>query len=156
MKTNRLIHIEPAETIAVTCPKCGAALGVIDVHNLGQRRLWEHESTPLSIAQPTDKGLAAEAGLIRGACPACKAELAAFWILFEHDAGVDSAAVAPRLSAAMHAATFTGWAMIQHRKNGFEVVEHCFGPVEDGRADEAFEQIREILNDLPRPEAEAA
>lgn len=156
MKTNRLIHIEPAETIPITCPRCAAALGTIDVQNLAQRRLWERESEPLSIAQPSDTALAAEAGLIRGACPACKAELAAFWISFEHDAGVDSAAVAPRLSAAMHAATFTGWAMIEHQKNGFEVVEHCFGPVLDEQAAEAYERIREILNDLPRPEAEAA
>ena len=156
MKTNRLIHVEAVETIPVTCPHCAAALGVIDVHNLAQRRLWEREQEPLSIAQPTDTAVGADAGLILGACPACAAELVKFWILFERDAGVDSAAVAPRLSAATHAATFTGWAMIEHRKNGFDVVQHQFGPVEDERADEAFARIREILNDLPRPEASEA
>ena len=156
MKTNRLIHIEPAETIPITCPRCAAALGTIDVQNLAQRRLWERESEPLSIAQPSDTALAAEAGLIRGACPACSAELAAFWILLERDAGVGSVAVAPRLSLAMHGASFTAWAAIEHRRNGFDVVEHVFGPILDEHADEAFERIREILSDLPRPEAEAA
>ena len=156
MKTNRLIHVESVETIPVTCPHCAAALGTIDVQNLARRRLWERESEPLSIAQPSDPAIGADAGLIRGACPACKAELAAFWILFERNAGVDSAAVAPRLSAAMHAAAFTGWTMIEHRKNGFDVVQHEFGPILDEQADEAFERIREILPDLPRPEAEAA
>ena len=158
MKTNRLIHTEAVETIPVTCPKCAAALGAIDVHNLAQRRLWERESEPLSIRQPSDTAIGADAGLIRGACPACSAELVEFWILFERNRGVGAmaVAVAPRLSAALHAARFTGWAMIQHRKNGFDVVEHCFGPVQDEQAAEAYERIREILNDLPRPEAEAA
>ena len=156
MKTNRLIHVEPVETIPVTCPKCAAALGAIDGHNLAQRGLWEREHEPLSIAQPSDPGLAAEAGLVRGACPACSAELVEFWILFERDRGVDSAAVAPRLSSALHAATFTGWAMIECRKNGFDVVQHQFGPILDEQADEAFERLRELLPDLPRPEAEAA
>ena len=156
MKTNRLIHIEAVETIPVTCPKCAAALGAIDVHNLAQRGLWERGHAPLSIAQPTDPAIGADAGLIRGACPACSAELASFWILYERNCGAGAVAVAPRLSAAMHAATFTGWAIIEHRKNGFDVVEHCFGPVEHEQAAEAYERIREILNDLPRPEAEAA
>lgn len=156
MKTNRLIHVEPVESIPVTCPKCAAALGRIDVQNLAQRRLWERESEPLSIAQPSDTAIGADAGLIRGACPACEAELVEFWISFERNRGAGAVAVAPRLSAALHAATFTGWAMIEHRKNGFDVVEHCFGPVEHEQAAEAYERIREILNDLPRPEAEAA
>ena len=156
MKTKRLIHVESVETIPVTCPHCAAALGTIDVQNLARRRLWERESEPLEISQPSDTAIGADAGLIRGACPACKAELAAFWILFERNAGVNSADVAPRLSAAMHAASFTAWAMIEHRKNGFDVVEHTFGPIHDEQADEAFARIREILNDLPRPEAEAA
>ena len=152
MKTNRLIHVEAVETIPVTCPHCAAALGMIDVQNPAQRRLWEHENEPLSIAQPSDTAIGADAGLTRGACPACKAELVEFWILFERNAGWESAAVAPQLSAAMHAAAFTGWTMIEHRKNGFDVIEHCFGPVEDDRADEAFARIRKILPDLPRPE----
>ena len=156
MKTNRLIHIERAETMPVTCPKCAAALGTIDVRNLAQRRLWEHEQEPLSIAQPSDPALAAEAGLVRGACPACSAELASFWIAFRRDRGADSADVAPRLSLAMHGASFTAWGVIEGQKNGFDVVEHVFGPVEDERADEAFERIREILSDLPRPEASEA
>ena len=156
MKTNRLIHVEAVETIPVTCPHCAAALGAIDVHDLGQRLLWEREHEPLSIAQPADTACAAEAGLVRGTCPSCSAELVEFWILFERNRGAGAVAVAPRLSAALHAATFTGWTMIEYRKNGFDVVQHCFGPVEDGRADAAFERIREILNDLPRPEAEAA
>ena len=153
LKTNRLIHTEPAEIIPVTCPKCAAALGTIDVQNLGQRRLWEHESTPLLIAQPSDPGLAAEAGLVRGACPACAAELAAFWILFQRDGGKDSGDAAPRLSQAFHGASFTAWALIEHRKDGFDVAEHVFGPILDEHAGEAFERLREILPDLPRPAA---
>lgn len=156
MKTNRLIHVEAVETIPITCPRCAAALGTIDVQNLAQRRLWERESEPLEIAQPADTAIGADAGLILGACPACEAELAAFWILFERNCGTGAADVAPRLSAALHAASFTAWAMIECQKNGFEVVEHCFGPVLDEQAAEAYERIREILNDLPRPEAEAA
>ena len=156
MKTNRLVHIEPAETIPVTCPKCGAALGTIDVQNLSQRQLWEREHEPLSISQPADPAVGADAGLIRGACPSCSAELAAFWILFERNRGAGAVAVAPRLSAALHAATFTGWTIIECRKNGFDVVQHQFGPILDEQADEAYEIIREILPDLPHPEAEAA
>lgn len=153
MKANRLIHLEPVETIPVMCPHCAAELGTIDVQNLAQRRLWERESEPLSIAQPSDPAICAEAGLIRGACPACAAELAAFWILFERNCGAGAMAVAPHLSSALHAATFTGWTMIEHRKNGFDVVEHMFGPIIDAQADEAFERLREILLDLPQPEA---
>ena len=153
MKTNRLIHVEAVETIQVTCPRCAAALGTLDVQNPAERRLWERESKPLSIAQPSDPAIGADAGLILGACPACKAELAEFWILFERGAGVDSAAVVPRLCAALHGASFTAWTVIEHRKNGFEVVEHMFGPILDEQAEEAFERIRELLPDLPRPEA---
>ncbi len=153
MKTNRLIHIEPVETIPVTCPGCAAALGTIDVQNLSQRRLWEREHAPLSIAQPTNPAIGAEAGLIRGACPACAVELAEFWITFYRDHGADEA---PRLSLAMHGASFTAWALIEHQKNNWDVVEHVFGPILDEHAEAAFERIREILNDLPRPEAEAA
>lgn len=153
LKTSRLIHVEPADTIPVTCPHCGAALGTIDVHNLSQRRLWEQENEPLSIAQPSDPALAAEAGLIRGVCPACKAELASFWIAFRRDRGVDSTDEAPRLSLAVHGASFTAWVVIEGQKNGWDVVEHVFGPILDAHADEAFERLREILPDLPRPEA---
>ncbi len=156
MKTNRLIHTEPAESIPVTCPHCAVALGTIDVQNLGQRRLWEHESTPLSIAQPSDTALAAEAGLIRGTCPACAAELASFWIAFRRDRGVDSTDEAPRLSLAMHGASFTAWVVIEGQKNGWDVVEHEFGPILDEHAEAAFERLREILPDLPRPAPSAS
>ncbi|WP_461446301.1 hypothetical protein [Metallibacterium scheffleri] len=153
---NRLIHVEPVETIPVTCPNCAAALGTIDVHSLEQRMLWERESEPLSIAQPKDAAVAAEAGMIHGACLACSAELTAFWIAFERDRGVNAAAVAPRLSAALHAGSFTAWTVIEHRKFCGDVVEHHFGPVTAADADEAFARIREILADLSRPPLEAA
>ena len=150
---NRLIHIEPAETTPVTCPHCAAALGAIDVRNLAQRRLWERESETLSIAQPADAGLSAEAGLVRGACPACGVELAAFVIAFQRDRSEGGADEAPRLSLAMHGASFTAWAVIEHWKNGFEVTEHLFGPILGEHATEAFDRLREIVPDLPRPEA---
>ena len=154
--TNRLIHIEAAATIPVTCPHCAAALGMIDAHSLGQRMLWERESgEPLSIAQPADAGLSAEAGVTHGKCPSCGTALTSFWVMFERSCGGDAPDEAPRLSAALHAGSFTGWTMIEHTRGGFEVCEHLFGPVADADAGEAFARIREILPDLPRPHAVA-
>ena len=156
MKTNRLIHIEPVETIRVACPKCAAALGTIDVQNLAWRRLWARENSPLPISVAKDPQLDAAAGLIRGACPSCSAQLAEFWVFLDRNRGAGAATRSPRLSAATHNTTFTGWTMIEHLTDGFDVITHCFGPILDEQVDETFERISAILNDLPCPEAEAA
>ena len=138
--------------LPITCPSCAASLGTIDVQNLAQRRAWGIAISALDIAAPDDPGLTAEAGLIRGACPSCDAELAAFWVTFkrDRDRGADRAdEPLPRLSLALHGPAFAGWAMIEHEDGS---VEHLFGPVADERAEEAFDYVRDFMTDLPRPE----
>ena len=115
--------------LPITCPSCAASLGTIDVQNLAQRRAWGIAISALDIAAPDDPNLTAEAGLIRGECPSCDAELAAFWVTFRRDCGADRAdEPLPRLSLALHGPAFAGWAMIEHEDGS---IEHLFGPVRD-------------------------
>ena len=141
------------ENLPITCPSCAASLGTIDVANLDQRRAWGIAISALEVEAPDDPALTAEAGLIRGACPSCDAELAAFWVTFkrDRDRGADRAdePQSPRLSLALHGQAYAGWAMIEHADGS---VEHLFGPVADAHAEEAFEYVRDFLHDLPRPE----
>ena len=140
-------------TLPITCPACSASLGTIDVQNLAQRRAWGIAISALEIEAPDDPNPTAEAGLIRGACPACATELAAFWVTFKRDRdGADHADEPARLSLALHGPAFAGWAMIESQDNGVVAVEHLFGPVADEHAEEAFEYVRGFLADLPRPE----
>ncbi len=141
-------------TLPITCPACSASLGTIDVQNLSQRRAWGIAISSLDIEAPEDPTLTAEAGLIRGACPACGSELAAFWVTFKRDHGADRADEPPRLSLALHGEAFAGWAMIEYQDAGAECIEHLFGPVADEHAEESFEYVRDFLHDLPRPEAD--
>ena len=139
--------------LPITCPSCAASLGTIDIANLDQRRAWGIAISALDIAAPDDPNLTAEAGLIRGACPACATELAAFWVTFrrDRDHGADRAdEPLPRLSLALHGPAWAGWAMIEHEDGS---VEHLFGPVRDEFAEEAFDYVRNFLADLPLPEA---
>ena len=142
------------ENLPITCPSCAASLGTIDVANLAQRRAWGIAISSLEIEAPEDPTLTAEAGLIRGECPACDAELAAFWVTFkrDRDRGGADRADEPRLSLALHGEAFAGWAMIESQDNGVAAVEHLFGPVLDERAEEAFDYVRDFMTDLPRPE----
>ena len=141
--------------LPITCPSCAASLGTIDVQNLPQRRTWGIAISALDIAAPDDPALTAEAGLIRGECPACATELAAFWVTFRrnHSGGADRADEPPRpsLSLALHGGAYAGWAMIEHEDGS---VEHLFGPVRDEAAEEAFDYVRAFLHDLPLPAAE--
>ena len=143
----------PRDRLPITCPACAASLGTIDVQNLDQRRSWGIAISALDVAAPDDPGLTAEAGLIRGACPSCSAELAAFWVTFrrDRDCGADRADE-PRLSLALHGTAFAGWAMIEYQDAGAECIEHLFGPVKDAHAEEAFDYVRDFMTDLPRPE----
>ena len=141
-------------TLPITCPSCSASLGTIDEKNLDQRRDWGIAISALEVEAPEDPSLTAEAGLIRGACPSCDAELAAFWVTFKRDhSGADRAdePQSPSLSLALHGGAFAGWAMIEHEDGS---VEHLFGPVADEHAEEAFDYVRGFLADLPRPEAD--
>ena len=140
--------------LPITCPACAASLGTIDAQNLAQRRDWGVAISALDVAAPDDPNLTAEAGLIRGACPACGSELAAFWVTFRRDhSGADRAdEPLPRLSLALHGGAYAGWAMIEYQDAGAECIEHLFGPVKDERAEEAFDYVRGFLADLPRPE----
>jgi hypothetical protein len=148
---NRLIHIEAVESVPITCPACAAELGSIDLEHLGQHLLWEEMFEAIDIDPPAEAGSAAEAGVTHGKCPSCGAALVSFLVLFECDRGEDAPAEEPRLSAALHAATFTGWAMIEHTHGGAAVTEHLFGPIPGEHAEVAFDRLREILPDLPRP-----
>ncbi|WP_297920246.1 hypothetical protein [Metallibacterium sp.] len=143
-------------TLPITCPACSASLGTIDVQNLSQRRAWGIAISSLDIEAPDDPALTAEAGLIRGACPSCDAELAAFWVTFKRDHGADRAdePQSPSLSLALHGEAYAGWAMIETHEGGVDCIEHLFGPVADERAEEAFEYVRDFMTDLPRPEAD--
>ena len=145
-------------TLPITCPACSASLGTIDVANLDQRHAWGIAISALEIEAPDDPALTAEAGLIRGACPACATELAAFWVTFrrDRDGGADRAdePQSPSLSLALHGQAYAGWAMIETHEGGVDAVEHLFGPVLDRNAEEAFEYVRTFMHDLLRPEAE--
>ena len=143
------------DRLPITCPSCAGSLGTIDVQNLAQRRAWGIAISALEVEAPEDPSLTAEAGLIRGECPACATELAAFWVTFrrDRDRGADRAdEPLPRLSLALHGEAYAGWAMIEHADGS---IEHLFGPVADARAEEAFDYVRDFMTDLPRPEAEA-
>ena len=142
--------------LPITCPACAASLGTIDVQNLDQRRSWGIAISALDIAAPDDPALTAEAGLIRGACPACSAELAAFWVTFRRDCGGADRAdePLPRLSLALHGQAYAGWAMIETHEGDVDAVEHLFGPVADAHAEESFDYVRTFMHDLPRPEAD--
>ena len=144
------------DRLPITCPSCAASLGTIDVSNLAQRRAWGIAISSLDIEAPDDPALTAEAGLIRGACPACGSELAAFWVTFKR-CGADRAdePQSPRLSLALHGPAYAGWAIIEYHDSGVTAIEHLFGPVKDQFAEEAFDYVRDFLDDLPRPEAEA-
>ena len=140
--------------LPITCPSCAASLGTIDVQNLDQRRSWGIAISALEIEAPEDPSLTAEAGLIRGECPSCQTELAAFWVTFkrDRDRGADRADEPPRLSLALHGTAYAGWAMIEYHDDGVTAIEHLFGPVRDESAEEAFEYVRDFLHDLPLPE----
>ena len=153
MNTKTTVATFHRAVLPITCPACAASLGTIDAKNLDQRRDWGIAISALDIAAPDDPNLTAEAGLIRGACPACATELAAFWVTFKRDRGADRAdEPLPRLSLALHGGAFAGWAMIEYQDAGAECIEHLFGPVADEHAEEAFEYVRGFLADLPRPE----
>ena len=151
MNTKTTVATFHRDRLPITCPSCAASLGTIDEKNLDQRRSWGIAISSLDIEAPDDPGLAAEAGLIRGECPACATELAAFWVTFRRDCdrGADRADEPPRLSLALHGGAFAGWAMIEHADGS---IEHLFGPVLDRNAEEAFDYVRDFLHDLPRPE----
>ena len=152
MNTKTTVATFHRATLPITCPSCSASLGTIDEKNLSQRRAWGIAISSLEIEAPDDPDLTAEAGLIRGECPSCQTELAAFWVTFKRDRdGADHAdePQSPRLSLALHGPAFAGWAMIEHEDGS---VEHLFGPVADAHAEEAFEYVRGFLADLPRPE----
>ena len=152
MNTKTTVATFHRATLPITCPSCSASLGTIDEKNLSQRRAWGIAISSLEIEAPDDPDLTAEAGLIRGACPACSAELAAFWVTFRRDRdGADRADEPPRLSLALHGSAYAGWAMIEHADKS---IEHLFGPVLDRNAEEAFDYVRGFLHDLPRPAAE--
>lgn len=154
MNKHRLIHIEPAETIPVTCPHCAAALGTIDGESPLKRASWERFTIPVWIEQPAEAGLSADAGLSRGTCPACNTPLATLHIRLGRAAAAGSADEAPRLSLVMHGAADTSWAMIEHHMKGFHIIEHVFGPILDGEhVEEAFDPVLELASALPRPEA---
>ena len=151
MNTKTTVATFHRATLPITCPSCSASLGTIDEKNLSQRRAWGIAISSLEIEAPDDPDLTAEAGLIRGECPSCQTELAAFWVTFKRDRdGADHADEPARLSLALHGGAFAGWAMIEHEDGS---VEHLFGPVKDERAEEAFDYVRDFLTDLPRPEA---
>ena len=155
MNTKTKVATFRRDRLPITCPSCAASLGTIDVANLDQRRAWGIAISALEIEAPDDPDLTAEAGLIRGACPSCDAELAAFWVTFrrDHDCGADRAdEPLPRLSLALHGGAYAGWAMIEYQDAGAECIEHLFGPVADARAEEAFDYVRDFMTDLPRPE----
>ena len=155
MNTTTKVATFHRDRLPITCPSCAASLGTIDVQNLPQRRAWGIAISALEIEAPDDPNLTAEAGLIRGACPACATELAAFWVTFKRDHGADRADEPARLSLALHGTAYAGWAMIETHEGGVDAVEHLFGPVADERAEEAFDYVRDFMTDLPRPEAEA-
>ena len=155
MNTTTEVATFHRDRLPITCPACAASLGTIDEKNLDQRRAWGIAISALEIEAPEDPALSAEAGLIRGACPSCSAELAAFWVTFKRDRdGADHADEPARLSLALHGQAYAGWAMIETHEGGVDAVEHLFGPVADAHAEEAFEYVRGFLADLPRPAAE--
>ena len=154
MNTTTKVATFHRDRLPITCPSCAASLGTIDVQNLPQRRAWGIAISALEIEAPDDPNLTAEAGLIRGACPSCGSELAAFWVTFRRDCGGADRAdePLPRLSLALHGPAFAGLAMIEYQDAGAECIEHLFGPVADARAEEAFDYVRDFLHDLPLPE----
>ena len=143
----------PSENLPIICPSCSASLGVIDVHHLEQRRAWGLAISSLPIEAPDDPALTAEAGLIRGECPSCHAELAAFWVTFRRARGADKPDEPARLSLALHGGAFAGWAMLEYQADGVAAIEHLFEPVKDRNAEAAFAHARTFIADLPRPEA---
>ena len=151
-KTKTEVATFRRDRLPITCPSCAGSLGTIDVQNLAQRRAWGIAISALEVEAPEDPSLTAEAGLIRGACPSCDAELAAFWVTFKRDhSGADRAdePQSPSLSLALHGQAYAGWAMIEHADKS---IEHLFGPVADEHAEEAFDYVRGFLADLPLPE----
>ena len=150
MNTKTTVATFHRAVLPITCPACAASLGTIDEKNLDQRRAWGIAISSLDIAAPDDPALTAEAGLIRGECPECNVELAAFWVTFRRNhSGADRADEPPRLSLALHGQAYAGWAMIEHEDGS---IEHLFGPVRDEFAEESFEYVRGFLADLPLPE----
>ena len=83
--------------------------------------------------------------------PEPSAELASFVIAFQRDGAIAEVVAPPRLSLALHGASFTAWALIEHTHGGAAVTEHLFGPILGEHAEAAFDRLREILPDLPRP-----
>ena len=153
MNTKTKVATFHRDRLPITCPSCAGSLGTIDEKNLDQRRAWGIAISSLDIAAPDDPDLTAEAGLIRGECPSCQTELAAFWVTFRRDRdGADHAdePQSPSLSLALHGQAYAGWAMIEHADKS---IEHLFGPVLDRNAEEAFDYVRTFMTDLPRPEA---
>ena len=136
------IEIDGAQAIPIACPACSVPLGTITAEAAGIGHApWESERIPLAVSQ-VDPSRLVRAELVRGACPACSADLAAFAIVFRRARGSDNPDTA-RLSIAVHGKDT--WAMIERRASGVEIVEHEIGPVLDKDASTAFAMLREIL-----------
>ena len=146
------IEIDGAQSIPIKCPACSAPLGTITAAaGIGQAS-WERERIPLAVQQ-VDPARLVRAELVRGACPACSADLAAFSIVFRRSRGSDNPDES-RLSIAIHGRET--WAMVERRASGVEIVEHAVGPVLDEDAGAAFAALRTILpamSGLPRDAA---
>ena len=135
------IQIDPAHSIPITCPACSAPLGTITAAAGIGPAAWERERIPLSVLQ-VDASRLVRAELLRGSCPACSADLAAFALVFRRSRGSDNPDTA-RLSIAVHGRDT--WAMLERRASGVEIVEHAIGPVLDKEAGAAFARLRLLL-----------
>ena len=147
------IEIDAAQSIPIACPACATPLGTITAEAAGiGASAWERERIPLAVQQ-VDPARLVRAELVRGACPACSADLAAFSIVFRRSRGSDNPDES-RLSIAIHGRET--WAMVERRASGVEIVEHAVGPVLDEDAGAAFAALRTILpamSGLPRDAA---
>ena len=142
--------------LPIICPHCSNSLGVIDENEIAARYAWAQAVTEQKLRGAyAPPGVATEASLIRGECPHCGSELAAISVIFRRaDGGADEA---PRLSIALHGASYTGWAMIETDAGGVSSIEHLFEPRPAHRAQGAVEFLEMfLLADLPRPEPVAA
>ena len=135
------IEIDAAQAVPIACPACSSPLGTITVHGISQAQAWERERIPVALSQ-VDPARLVGATLVRGSCPACSAELAAFDIVFRRSRGSDNPDES-RLSIAIHGRET--WAMVERRASGVEIVEHAVGPVLDEDAGAVFAALRQVL-----------
>ena len=135
------IEIDAAQAVPIACPACSAPLGEITAAAGIGPAAWERERIPLSVLQ-VDASRLVRAELLRGSCPACSADLAAFALVFRRSRGSDNPDTA-RLSIAVHGRDT--WAMLERRASGVEIVEHAIGPLLDRDAGSMFAALRTIL-----------